>query len=76
MSKSVFLGITFRTNDSPSSPMSGLKSVMFHDNDTLLWSNNAQFSPVASQCVIAVFDEGFMVIDYIAQTALEVRNEM
>lgn len=66
--------VNCRTTDCAQAPMTGLKSAIFFDNDTLLWSNNSQFSPVSSQCVIAVFNEGFMVIDYVARTALEVYN--
>ena len=49
---------------------------MFFDNDTLLWSNASSYSPVSSQFVIAIYNEGFILIDYIAQTATEVRNTM
>lgn len=68
--------LTSRTNDASTVPMTGLKSVQFYDNDTLLWSNNSSYSPVPSQYIIAVFSEGFALIDYIAQTAIEVRNDM
>lgn len=71
-----FLPFTCRTNDASTVPMTGLKSVQFYDNDTLLWSNNSSYSPVPSQYIIAVFSEGFALIDYIAQTAIEVRNNM
>jgi hypothetical protein len=54
--------------------MTGLKKVLFYDNDTLLWAHNAAYSPVASQYVIAIYEEGFAVIDYVAQTAMEVRS--
>lgn len=56
--------------------MTGLKSVQFYDNDTLLWSNNCSYTAVPSQTIIAVFSEGFAMIDYIAQTAVEVRYDM
>ena len=65
-----------RTKDASTAPMTGLKSVMFFDNDTLLWSNSSSYSPVSSQFVIAIYNEGFILIDYIAQTATEVRNAM
>lgn len=56
--------------------MTGLKSVHFYDNDTLLWSNNSSYSAVPSQYIIALFSEGFALIDYIAQTAIEVRSDL
>ena len=65
-----------RTNDSTQSPMTGLKSVQFYDNDTLLWSNNCSYTAVPSQYIIALFSEGFALIDYIAQTAVEVRSDL
>lgn len=65
-----------RTKDAATAPMTGLRSVMFFDNDTLLWSNASSYSPVSSQFVIAIYNEGFILIDYIAQTATEVRNTM
>lgn len=55
--------------------MTGLRSVQFYDNDTLLWSNNSSYTAVPSQYVIAIFTEGFALIDYIAQTAVEVRYD-
>ena len=65
-----------RTNDSTQSPMTGLKSVQFYDNDSLLWSNNCSYTAVPSQYIIALFSEGFALIDYIAQTAVEVRSDL
>ena len=56
--------------------MTGLKSVQFYDNDTLLWSNNSSYTAVPSQSIIAVFNEGFAMIDYIAQTVVEVRANL
>ena len=56
--------------------MTGLRSVQFYDNDTLLWSNNASSTAIPAQYVIAVYNEGFALIDYMAQTAIEVRNDM
>ena len=56
--------------------MTGLKSVQFYDNDTLLWSNNSSYTAVPSQSIIAVFNEGFALIDYIAQTVVEVRAHL
>ena len=56
--------------------MTGLKSVQFYDNDTLLWSNNSSYTAVPSQYIIAHFAEGFALIDYVAQTALEVYSSM
>ena len=56
--------------------MTGLKSVQFYDNDTLLWSNNCSYTAVPSQYIIALFYEGFALIDYIAQTAVEVRSDL
>ena len=55
--------------------MTGLRSVQFYDNDTLLWSNNSSYTAVPSQYVLAVFSEGFALIDYIAQTAIEVHYD-
>lgn len=68
--------VTPRTTNTPQSQMTGLKSVQFFDNDTLQWSNSASYSPVASQYIIAIYEEGFLLIDYIAQTATEVRNAL
>lgn len=65
-----------RTGDAATAPMTGLRSVQFFDNDTLQWSNASSYSPVSSQFVIALYNEGFILIDYIAQTATEVRNAM
>ena len=56
--------------------MTGLKSVQFYDNDTLLWCNNCSYTAVPSQYIIALFSEGFALIDYIAQTAVEVRSDL
>lgn len=56
--------------------MTGLKSVQFYDNDTLLWSNNSSYTAVPAQYIIALFSEGFALIDYIAQTAVEVRSDL
>ena len=56
--------------------MTGLKSVQFYDNDTLLWSNNCSYTAVPSQYIIALFSEGLALIDYIAQTAVEVRSDL
>ena len=75
-SLSYYLDIIHRTTDSPSAPMTGLRSVQFYDNDTLLWSNNASYTAIPAQYVIAVYNEGFALIDYMAQTAIEVRNDM
>lgn len=66
----------FSTNDTTTTPMTGLKSVQFYDNDTLLWSNNSSYTAVPSQSIIAVFNEGFAMIDYIAQTVVEVRANL
>lgn len=65
-----------RTTDSPSAPMTGLRSVQFFDNDTLMWSSNASYTAIPAQYVIAIYSEGFMLIDYMAETTIEVRNDM
>ena len=62
--------------NTPQSQMTELKSVQFFDNDTLQWSSSASYAPVASQYIIAIYEEGFLLIDYIAQTATEVRNDL
>lgn len=68
--------MTPRTTNTPQSQMTELKSVQFFDNDTLQWSNSSSYAPVASQYIIAIYEEGFLLIDYIAQTATEVRNAL
>lgn len=52
--------------------MSGLRHVQFYDNDTLLWSNNSNYSPASSQFVIALFSQGLSIIDYIAHTSVSI----
>lgn len=56
--------------------MTGLRSVQFFDNDTLMWSSNASYTAIPAQYVIAIYNEGFMLIDYMAETTIEVRNDM
>ena len=68
--------LTPRMTNTPQSQMTELKSVQFFDNDTLQWSSSASYAPVASQYIIAIYEEGFLLIDYIAQTATEVRNDL
>ena len=68
--------LTPRMTNTPQSQMTELKSVQFFDNDTLQWSSSASYAPVASQYIIVIYEEGFLLIDYIAQTATEVRNDL
>ena len=68
--------LTYRTTNTPQSQMTVLNSVQFFDNDTLQWSSSASYAPVASQYIIAIYEEGFLLIDYVAQTATEVRNDL
>ena len=56
--------------------MTGLRSVQFFDNDTLMWSSNASYTAIPAQYVIAIYNEGFMLIDYMAETTIEVRNDL
>lgn len=56
--------------------MSNLRQVKFFDTDTVMWSNNGRYSPIASQYVIALYDEGFTLLDTVSRSAMDVRNTM